>query len=323
MNYNTICACEGTGNFSRPCMTFWTGGTLLEITNVSNYSSNIEAKEGMNMDLWYTEKQTDSFGITAKVKETYVREQTDFQDLSMIETEEWGTMLTLDGMVMTTVRDEFVYHEMVAHPALVTHPNPEQVLVVGGGDGGVIREIMKHPKVKKAVLVDIDGKVIEYSKKYLPTIAGELDNPRVEVIVNDGYMHIHDHKNTYDVIMVDSTEPVGPAVELFSKGFYQGIYDALKEDGIFVAQTDNPWFKADLIQTVNRDVKEIFPIVRVYSANIPTYPSGLWTFTMGSKKHDPLQVEEASIPEFPTKYYTARLHQAAFVLPKFVEDLIK
>ncbi|MNF89116.1 Spermidine synthase [compost metagenome] len=123
--------------------------------------------------------------------------------------------------------------------------------------------------------------------------------------------------------MVDSTEPVGPAVELFSKGFYQGIYDALKEEGIFVAQTDNPWFKADLIQTVNRDVKEIFPIVRVYSANIPTYPSGLWTFTMGSKKHDPLQVEESAIPEFPTKYYTPRLHKAAFVLPKFVEDLIK
>lgn len=121
MNYNTICACEGTGNSSGPCMTFWAGGTLLEITYVSNYSSNIEAKEGMNMDLWYTEKQTESFGITAKVKETYVREQTDFQDLSMIETEEWGTMLTLDGMVMTTVRDEFVYHEMVAHPALVTH----------------------------------------------------------------------------------------------------------------------------------------------------------------------------------------------------------
>lgn len=305
-------------------MTFWAGGTLFRDNEYQDlFIRNIEAKEGLNMELWYTEKQTDSFGITAKVKETYVREQTDFQDLSMIETEEWGTMLTLDGMVMTTVRDEFVYHEMVAHPALVTHPNPEFVLVVGGGDGGVIREIMKHPKVKKAVLVDIDGKVIEYSKKYLPTIAGELDNPRVEVIVNDGYMHIHDHKNTYDVIMVDSTEPVGPAVELFSKGFYQGIFDALKEDGIFVAQTDNPWFKADLIQTVNRDVKEIFPIVRVYSANIPTYPSGLWTFTMGSKKHDPLQVEEAAIPEFPTKYYTPRLHKAAFVLPKFVEDLIK
>lgn len=275
------------------------------------------------MELWFTEKQTENFGITMKVKETYVSEKTDFQDLAMVKTEEFGNMLLLDGMVMTTEKDEFVYHEMVAHPVLYTHPNPEQVLVVGGGDGGVIREVLKHPQVKKAVLVDIDGKVIEYSKKYLPSIAGQLENPRVEVLVNDGFMHIHDHKNTYDVIMVDSTEPVGPAANLFTRGFYQGIYEALKEDGIFVAQTDNPWFKADLIQSVNKDVKEVFPIVRVYAANIPTYPSGLWTFTLGSKKYDPLEVDESSIPEIDTKYYTPRLHKAAFVLPKFVEDLIK
>ncbi|MFD0674528.1 polyamine aminopropyltransferase [Cohnella sp. GCM10027633] len=273
------------------------------------------------MELWYTEKQTENFGITMKIKRTMVHERTEFQELAMIETEEYGNMLVLDGMVMTTIKDEFVYHEMVAHPALFTHPNPEFVLVVGGGDGGVIREVLKHPRVKKAVLVEIDGKVIEYSKQYLPSIAGRLEDPRVEVIVNDGYMHIHDHKKTYDVIMVDSTEPVGPAVNLFTKGFYQGIYDALKEDGIFVAQTDNPWFKADLIRSVNRDVKEVFPIVRVYCANIPTYPSGLWTFTMGSKKHDPLQADESAIPELDTKYYSPRLHKAAFALPKFVEEL--
>ncbi|GAA0407489.1 polyamine aminopropyltransferase [Paenibacillus motobuensis] len=275
------------------------------------------------MELWFTEKQTPVFGITAKIKETLVTEKTDFQDLSIIDTEEFGRMLVLDGMVMTTVKDEFVYHEMVAHPALFTHPNPKHVLVVGGGDGGVIREVLKHPEVEMAVLVDIDGKVIEYSKKFLPEIAGELDNPRVEVQVNDGYMHIVESKNKYDVIMVDSTEPVGPAVQLFERGFYQGIYEALKEDGIFVAQTDNPWFKADLIQKVNQDVKEIFPIVRVYGANIPTYPSGLWTFTLGSKTYDPLQVDETKIPEIDTKYYTPRLHKAAFVLPKFVEDLVK
>ncbi|OUM94812.1 MAG: spermidine synthase [Thermobacillus sp. ZCTH02-B1] len=258
-----------------------------------------------------------------KLKEMYVREQTDFQDLALVETEEWGTMLLLDGMVMTTDRDEFVYHEMVAHPALFTHPNPEHVLVVGGGDGGVIREVLKHPEVKRAVLVDIDGKVIEYSKKYLPQIASGLDDPRVEVIVNDGFKHIHDHKNTYDVIMVDSTEPVGPAVQLFTRGFYQGIYDALKEDGMFVAQTDNPWFKADLIRNVNRDVRAVFPIVRTYWANVPTYPSGMWTFTLGSKKYDPLDLDETQIPEIDTKYYSPRLHKAAFALPKFVEELVK
>ncbi|MED1202882.1 spermidine synthase [Heyndrickxia acidicola] len=273
--------------------------------------------------LWFTEKQTDNYGITMKINKTLHTEKTEFQDLEMVETAEWGNMLLLDGMVMTTEKDEFVYHEMVAHVPLFTHPNPEKVLVVGGGDGGVIREILKHPSVKKAVLVDIDGKVIEYSKKFLPSIAGELENERVDVQVDDGFMHIAQSENEYDVIMVDSTEPVGPAVNLFTKGFYAGISKALKEDGIFVAQTDNPWFKADLIQTVQKDVKEIFPITRLYIANVPTYPSGMWTFTLGSKKHDPLEVSEDRFHDIETKYYTKELHKAAFVLPKFVQDLTK
>ncbi|MRX71116.1 spermidine synthase [Bacillus lacus] len=273
--------------------------------------------------LWYTEKQTDSFGITLKINKTLHTEQTEFQKLEMAETEEFGNMLFLDGMVMTSQKDEFVYHEMVAHVPLFTHPNPENVLVVGGGDGGVIREVLKHPSVKKATLVEIDGKVIEYSKKYLPEIAGQLENSRVEVKVADGFLHIAESENVYDVIMVDSTEPVGPAVNLFTKGFYAGISKALKEDGIFVAQSDNPWFTPDLIRNVQRDVKEIFPITRLYIANIPTYPSGLWTFTIGSKKHDPLEVSEERFHDIDTKYYSKELHKAAFVLPKFVEDLTK
>ncbi|WP_216830099.1 spermidine synthase [Alkalihalobacterium elongatum] len=275
------------------------------------------------MELWFTEKQTERFGITMKIKRTLHTEQTDFQKLDMVETEEFGNMLVLDGMVMTTQKDEFVYHEMVAHVPLFTHPNPENVLVVGGGDGGVIREVLKHPSVKKATLVEIDGKVIEYSKEYLPEIAGMLDDARVEVKVDDGFMHIANSENEYDVIMVDSTEPVGPAVNLFTKGFYAGISKALKEDGVFVAQTDNPWFTPELITNVQRDVKEIFPITRLYIANIPTYPSGLWTFTIGSKKHDPLAIEESRFHDIETKYYTKDLHKAAFVLPRFVEDLIK
>jgi spermidine synthase len=275
------------------------------------------------MGLWFTEKQTENFGITMKVKRTLHTEQTEFQKLDMVETEEWGNMLLLDDMVMTSIKDEFVYHEMVAHVPLFTHPNPENVLVVGGGDGGVIREVLKHPSVKKATLVEIDGKVIEYSKQYLPEIAGMLDDPRVEVKVDDGFMHIAQSENVYDVIMVDSTEPVGPAVNLFTKGFYAGIAKALKEDGIFVAQSDNPWFKADLISQVQKDVKEIFNITTLYIANIPTYPSGMWAFTLGSKVHHPLEVKEERFHEIDTKYYTKDLHKAAFVLPKFVGDLLK
>lgn len=274
------------------------------------------------MGLWFTEKQTDNFGITMKIKRTLHTEQTDFQKLDMVETAEWGNMLLLDDMVMTSVKDEFVYHEMVAHIPLFTHPNPQEVLVVGGGDGGVIREILKHPSVKKATLVDIDGKVIEYSKKYLPEIAGKLEDSRVEVKVGDGFMHIAESDNQYDCIMVDSTEPVGPAVNLFTKGFYAGIAKALKEDGLFVAQSDNPWFKGDLIQSVQKDVKEIFPITKLYTANIPTYPSGMWAFTIGSKKYDPLEVKEERFHPIETKYYTKELHKASFVLPKFVQDLL-
>ncbi|HSP23016.1 MAG TPA: spermidine synthase [Planococcus sp. (in: firmicutes)] len=271
---------------------------------------------------WYTEKQTENFGITMKINKTLHTEQTDFQYLEMAETAEWGNMLFLDGMVMTSEKDEFVYHEMVAHVPLFTHPNPENVLVVGGGDGGVIREVLKHPSVKKATLVDIDGKVIEYSKKFLPSIASGLEDARVEVIVGDGFLHIAESENKYDVIMVDSTEPVGPAVNLFTKGFYAGISRALKEDGIFVAQSDNPWFKADLIEQVQKDVKEIFPITNLYLANIPTYPSGLWAFTIGSKKYNPLEVPAERFHDIETKYYTKELHSAAFVLPKFVKDLV-
>ncbi|WP_017471068.1 polyamine aminopropyltransferase [Amphibacillus jilinensis] len=273
------------------------------------------------MDLWYTEKQTETFGITAKVKRTLAEEQTDFQKLDMIETTQWGNMLVLDGMVMTTEKDEFVYHEMISHVPLFTHPNPKHVLVVGGGDGGVIREVLKHSTVEKVVLVEIDGRVIEASKKHLPSIAGALDDPRVEVKIADGFMHIAESEHAYDVIMVDSTEPVGPAVNLFTKGFYAGISKALKADGIFVAQSDNPWFKADLIEQVFKDVREIFPITKLYTANIPTYPSGLWTFTMGSKKHHPL--EDVRQAELVSKYYTPSIHYASFALPKFVEDLTK
>ncbi|WP_181347761.1 spermidine synthase [Thalassobacillus sp. CUG 92003] len=273
------------------------------------------------MATWFTEKQTEDFGITAKVNKTLHKEKTDYQELEMLETKEWGRMLVLDDMVMTTERDEFVYHEMLAHVPLFTHPSPKTVLVVGGGDGGVIREVLKHPSVEQAVLVEIDGKVVEYSKYYLPTIAGALDDERVRVEVTDGFMHIAESERLYDVILVDSTEPVGPAVNLFSKGFYEGIAKALKEDGIFVAQTDNPWFKTDLIRRVFGDVKETFPITKLYTANIPTYPSGLWTFTMGSKLYDPLQIDAARHHEIDTQYYTKELHNASFVLPKFVKDL--
>ncbi|MGE4282911.1 MAG: polyamine aminopropyltransferase [Clostridia bacterium] len=275
------------------------------------------------MELWYTEKQTPSVGITCKVSKTYHTEKTEFQDMALIETEQFGRMLVLDGTVQTTIKDEFVYHEMITHIPLFTHANPKKVLVVGGGDGGAIREILKHPSVEKAVLVEIDRAVVEVSKKYLPEISCALDDPRVEVIVTDGIKYVQDHKNEFDLITVDSTDPVGPAVGLFALDFYKSIFEALKEDGIFVAQTESPFFNNDLISRVFKDIKSVFPITRLYLCSIPTYPSGLWSFTLGSKKYDPMQVDESKIPELDTKYYSPRIHKSVFALPKFAEDLVK
>ncbi|PWI57938.1 polyamine aminopropyltransferase [Sulfoacidibacillus thermotolerans] len=276
------------------------------------------------MDLWFTEKQTEDYGITAKITKTLHTEQTEFQDLAVIETNEWGRMLVLDGCVMTTIRDEFVYHEMIAHVALSAHPNPQKVLVVGGGDGGVMREIIKHATVQKAVLAEIDGRVIEVAKQFLPEIAVALTDPRVDVQVIDGIAHVKEHKEEYDVIIVDSTDPIGPAVGLFAKEFYQSIYEALKPDGIFVAQSESPFMHSELIQRVQNDVSDLFPITKLYVASIPTYPSGLWSFTIGSKRYDPAQIaDEKRADGLSTRYYTKALHQAAFVLPAFVKELVK
>lgn len=275
------------------------------------------------MELWFTEKQTESFGITAKVVRTLHSEQSRYQRIDVLETVDYGRMLVLDGMVMCTERDEFAYHEMIAHVALNTHPAPKRVLVIGGGDGGTIREVVRHNTVEKAVLAEIDERVIEVSRQFLPGIAAGLSDPRVEIRVGDGVAHVREHPNTYDVILVDSTEPIGPAEGLFAREFYQGIYEALKEDGLFVAQTESPLFNADLVSRVWRDVASIYPVARLYLAYIPTYPSGMWSFTLGSKRYDPLAVDPSSLPDLNTRYYTPELHRAAFALPRFVRELLR
>ena len=274
------------------------------------------------MELWYTEKQTGNLGITCKITGTLHVEKTEFQHIAVIDTLQFGRMLVLDGMVQTTIQDEFVYHEMITHVPLNTHRSPKNVLVIGGGDGGAIREIIKHPAVGHAVLVEIDRRVVEVSRKLLPEISCGLDSPKVTVIYDDGIKHVRENPDTYDVIMVDSTEPVGPAVELFSGEFYRSIYNALKPDGLFVAQTESPFFNADLITSCHQKISQVFPLTKLYLASVPTYPSGLWSFTMGSKKYDPEDINSLAVPGYPTKYYTAEVHKGAFMLPRFVQELI-
>lgn len=272
------------------------------------------------MDLWVTEYQTPSLGFACKIKETLVVEQTPFQYLSIVDTEQFGKMLLLDGMVMTTEKDEFIYHEMITQVALNSHPSPKQVLIIGGGDGGALREAVRHPGVEKATLVEIDGRVVENSKRFFPELACSFASPKAEVIIDDGIKYIKEQTDKFDIVLIDSTEPVGPAVQLFMPEFYQAVYKALKPEGMMVAQSESPFFNADVIKMVFTGISSVFPIAKLYLANVPTYPSGLWSFTAGSKQHDPEQA--LSGPESAKKYYTTEVHKAAFKLPAFVEEII-
>ena len=279
------------------------------------------------MDLWYTEKHTDNVGITIKTTQTLFSGKSKYQQLDIVETMEFGRMMLLDGLVMVTERDEFIYHDMIVHPALFTHPNPKKVLVIGGGDGGSIREIIKHPEVELAVLCEIDGLVIEKSIEFLPSMAVEIDgnNPRVKLHVDDGLAYIRDHQKEFDIILVDSTDPIGPAVGLFEEKFYRLVFAALKDDGIMIAQSESPFYHAEIQKNMYQSLRAVFPIVEMYQAFVPTYPSGFWSFAFTSKTYHPItdfDRDRSAKRSFHTHYYNEDLHLGAFMLPTFARDNI-
>ncbi|BAS28976.1 polyamine aminopropyltransferase [Limnochorda pilosa] len=278
------------------------------------------------MELWFTENQTASLRISVKASKVLEHRQTGYQELSVLETEPWGTMLALDGMIQTTERDEAAYHEMMVHVPLSTHPRPRRVAVIGGGDGGAIREVLKHPSVEQAVLVEIDPAVVEASRRWLPSLSSGLDDPRVQVVAADGRAYVQQAGQgdvpPFDVIVVDSTDPVRAAVGLFSEEFYRDVRGALAPGGILTAQTESPYLNRELLRQAFRAAAQVFPLARLYLTCVPTYPSGLWSFTLGSLGPDPLDPAGRG-PEGSCRYYTPELHRAAFALPAFVTELIR
>ncbi len=274
------------------------------------------------MECWFTDR-TETFGIVCRVTGILHRERSPYQEIVVYETDQFGRMLVLDDVVMTSEADEFVYHEMMAHVPLVTHPSPRRVLVIGGGDGGVVREALKHPSVEEVRLVEIDQRVIEVCRRHLPGIASGFDDPRVRVTIGDGIEFVKGVRGEYDVIIVDSTDPIGPAVGLFKAEFYRDVAGALAEDGLFVAQTESPFFDAPLLGEIHRSLREIFPVVRLSLFSVPTYPGGLWTLSLGSKRHDPLTCPLERARGLATRYYSPEVHRASFVLPPFVQRVLE
>lgn len=271
------------------------------------------------MDLWFVEHQVPGLTIGLQLRESLRRERTPYQDLLVVDSLVYGRTLILDGAIQTTEKDEFTYHEMIAHVPLFTHPHPRRVLIVGGGDGGALREVLRHEEVREAVLAEIDERVVAASRDFFPTLSSAMDDPRARIQIGDGVEHVRQSTNQYDVIIVDSTDPVGPAEGLFTPEFYAACHRALTADGVLVVQSESPFVSGDLVRRCYLGVSRAFPRTWVYLAVVPTYPSGLWSFVMGSKGPDALSPRPCSLK---TRYYTTAVHRAAFVLPPFVEELL-
>lgn len=280
------------------------------------------------MEFWFAENHTPNVKFTIRVDKQLFSGKSEFQRIDIFESAEFGKFLTLDGYMMLTEKDEFIYHEMITHVPMAVHPSVKKALVIGAGDGGVIRELTKYKTVEKIDLVEIDRVVIEVCKEFLPQTACKFDDERVNIYYQDGLKFVRRCENEYDLIIVDSTDPFGPGEGLFTKEFYGNCYKALKDDGIMVNQHESAFYKNDAIamQRAHKRIVESFRTSRVYQAHIPTYPSGYWLFGFASKKYHPIQnlrANEWNALGLKTKYYNTNLHQGAFYLPNYVEELLE
>lgn len=268
--------------------------------------------------LEFREFHTPSSGIFFRAKSRLLAEKTPFQKMEIYETESYGRVLLLDGLVQTTEKDEFFYHEMLVHPALMSHPRPRDVLIIGGGDGGTLREVLRH-RVRRAVLVEIDGRVIEACRRYFPGLAASFGNRRAEVVVDDGNRFIRETDRRFDAILVDSSDPVGPSAVLHRKAFYLGLKRCLRPGGIIAAQAGAPLFHLGHLRRKRAFLKELFAFARYYVGPVPTYPGGLWCYAFLSDRVDPMKCLRRNVPR-NLKYYNADVHRAAFALPEFLKD---
>ena len=275
---------------------------------------------------YYHEITPAGFGIAIKAGKVLFSEQSEFQKVEIFETEsKLGRVLTLDDLMMTTEGDEFHYHEMIAHIPMMHHKCPKSVLVIGGGDGGTVREVLKHKTVERVVLCEIDGMVIDACKKYLPTISCGLDDPRVEILVQDAIEYIKDKKNEFDIVLIDSTDPMGPGEGLFTEEFYTNVKNSLKEGGIVAAQSESPVVNKEEIRKMYNLLKKVFPICSTYTSNIPTYPGGYWAWAFCSENVEPLSYFAEDRYEDivkSCKIYNKDYHNARFALPNYLKELL-
>ena len=279
------------------------------------------------MDLWYTEEHSKDVRFSIKVNKQIYTKESKFQRIDILESEEFGKILTLDGLIMVTEKDEFIYHEMITHIPMAVNLNIKKVLVIGGGDGGCVRELTRYKTIEEINMVEIDEEVVKACKEFIPKTACKLNDERVKIFYQDGLRFVRTKENEYDLIIVDSTDPFGPGEGLFTKEFYGNCYKALTEDGILVNQHESDYYTdyANSMKRAHKRIQEIFPVCEIYQAHIPTYPSGHWLFGFASKKFKPvkdLKEKEWNELNIKTRYYNTRLHEGAFALPNYVNEMM-
>ncbi len=282
------------------------------------------------MPLQYNEFYNEQTGLTVGLKKKLFSKKSEYQLVEVFETDTWGNLMTIDGMVMLSERDEFVYHEMLSHVAMFTHPEPKRVLIIGGGDGGTAREVLKHPSVEQVDMVEIDETVVEASKLHFPGV-GDFDNPKLNVKFEDGIEFVKNTAASYDVIIIDGSDPIGPAVGLFERDFLKTCFDALADNGVLTSQTESPWVESyhPSMKKVFTSLGDLFPITKMYLSYIPLYPAGMWSMACATKKESPLSDEVLKRASSNTyllnslDYYNPEVHRGAFALPNFVKRIIE
>ncbi|NLO90015.1 MAG: polyamine aminopropyltransferase [Clostridia bacterium] len=284
------------------------------------------AKKG---DSFFIEEQVEGVHFHLKIKQWLLRQKTRYQELIVAETEDLGRMMALDGKVMLTEADEAYYHEMLVHPLMVMLDNPQTVAVIGGGDGGSVREVLRHPSVKKVYWVEIDEAVVEASRSFLSSVCmGIFEDPRVDLIIAPGEEWLADKEDAFDALIVDGTDPIGPALPLFEQPFFEMCRRVLKAHGLFSMQCGTPFYFHNEVRMVNRNLGSVFPQVKLYLGYVPTYPSGLWAYAVAGERLNELNLseirkrcEQRGLTNL--RYYSPEIHLSSFVLPPFVQELLE
>ena len=280
------------------------------------------------MALWFTEQHTDDVRFSIHIKEQLYSGKSYYQQIEVFDSYEFGRVLVLDGYIMLTEKDEYIYHEMMVHVPMACNPSIQRVLVIGAGDGGTVRELCRYDSITQIDMVEIDEQVVKVCKEYLPQTACRLEDPRVHIYYEDGLKFVRRVEDTYDLIIVDSTDPFGPGEGLFTKEFYGNCFTALRENGILTNQHESTYYDSytSMVSRTHRRMCSVFPVAMVYQAHIPTYPSGHWLFGFASKNIHPVYDFKPEAWEqlgLETKYYNTQLHTGCFALPNTVREVLE